>query len=102
MGLAVWGGVRCWRGVEPGAQAPAALPDPAGGEETGPHGRSSRSGLDRVWPLALTWGPVLGFAGVCLVLVGGVSYRLPGEFPLTVCAAVGVLDLLDRRRSAAG
>ena len=42
-------------------------------------------------------GAGLGFAGVCLVFVGSVRYRLPGEFPLAVAAAVGGLDLWDRR-----
>ena len=69
-GLAVWGGVLIWRD--------------RGGE------------VERVWALALTWGPVLGMAAVCLVFVGSVRYRLPGEFPLAVAAAVGGLDLWRR------
>ncbi|MFH5804763.1 ArnT family glycosyltransferase [Alienimonas sp. DA493] len=76
IGLAVWGGVRLWRD---------------GGEQAG-------WGVDRLWALALTWGPVLGLAAVCLVFVGSVRYRLPGEFPLCVAAAVGGLDLWQRRR----
>ena len=71
-GLAIWGGVRLWR--------------ERGGE------------VERVWALALTWGPVLGTAAVCLVFVGSVRYRLPGEFPLGVAAAVGGLDLWRRSR----
>ena len=71
-----------------------------GGEPVTTPGRSLRSGLISGWPLVLTWGPVLGFAGVCLVFVGSVRYRLPGEFPLAVAAAVGGLDLWDRRSPA--
>ncbi|QDT17275.1 hypothetical protein [Alienimonas californiensis] len=76
IGLALWGGVRQWRdGGEQGAWE-----------------------VNRLWALALTWGPVLGLAAVCLVFVGSVRYRLPGEFPLCVAAAVGGLDLWRRRR----
>ncbi|WP_171188065.1 hypothetical protein [Alienimonas chondri] len=53
--------------------------------------------MDRLWALTLTWGPILGLAAVCLVFVGSVRYRLPGEFPLCVAAAVGMLDLCRRR-----
>ena len=74
IGLAVWGGVRLWRD---------------GGGEVG-----------RVWAFVLTWGPILGFAAVCLVFVGSVRYRLPGEFPLCVAAAVGGLDLWGRRSAS--
>jgi len=74
-GLAVWGGWRLWR---------------SGGGE-----------VDSLWALVLTWGPILGFAAVCLVFVGSVRYRLPGEFPLCVAAAVGGLDLWNRRRRRA-
>ena len=94
VGLAVWGGVVMWRDREPEARASGV------NEDDSTHGRSSRFGLTRVWPLVLTWGPVLGFAAVCLVFVGSVRYRLPGEFPLAAAAGVGLLELWDRRRDS--
>ena len=97
VGLAAWGGIMLGRGIEPGMQAPAASPPNGSDEEpTRADGRSSRSGLTPVWAVALTWGPVLGLAAGFAVFVGDAGDRLPGEFPLCVAAAVGLLDLRGR------
>ena len=90
--LAVWGAWRLW---QPEARAEGIGGDPGGIPRLPP-----RAAMGRGWAWVLTWGPALGFAGVCLVFVGSVRYRLPGEFPLAVAAAVGGLDLWDRRASA--
>lgn len=46
--------------------------------------------------LLFTAGPVLLFAGLHLLFVGSLRYRLPAEYPLTVLAAVTVRSLLMR------
>lgn len=46
--------------------------------------------------LALTAGSVVLFAGLHLLFVGSLRYRLPAEFPLAVLAAIGVKAWLER------
>ena len=46
--------------------------------------------------LALTAGAIVLFAGMHLLFVGSLRYRLPAEYPLAVMAASGVKPLLIR------
>jgi 4-amino-4-deoxy-L-arabinose transferase-like glycosyltransferase len=46
--------------------------------------------------LVLTTGPILLFAGLHLLFVGSLRYRLPAEYPFSILAAVGVRELLTR------
>jgi len=42
------------------------------------------------WLLILTGSPILYFAGLHLLFVGSLRYRLPAEYPLSVLAAFGL------------
>ena len=100
-GLAVWGGVVLWRVSWPHASRVQGRTSEAE-SNVRPDTRDAcgHDGLPRPWAVVLTWGPVLGFAAICLAFVGSVRYRLPGEFPLAVAAAVGGLDAWGRLRAS--
>jgi hypothetical protein len=46
--------------------------------------------------LIITFGPLFLFAGLHLLFVGSLRYRLPAEYPLAVAAAVGVRSVFMR------
>ncbi|MBW3541173.1 MAG: glycosyltransferase family 39 protein [Planctomycetes bacterium] len=50
--------------------------------------------------LALCAAPVLYFSAVHTVFVSSLRYRLPGEYPLCILAAAGLMWFVRRRRSA--
>jgi len=50
-----------------------------------------------LWLLILTAAPIFYFAGLHLLFVGSLRYRLPAEYPLAVLAAVGFVRLCGLR-----
>lgn len=54
---------------------------------------------ERIWSLAISAGPVIYFCALHLLFVSSLRYRLPGEAPLMILAAIGALSFLQRVRS---
>ncbi|SFI82029.1 ArnT family glycosyltransferase [Planctomicrobium piriforme] len=51
-----------------------------------------------IWSVALLAGPIFYFAGLHMIFVSSLRYRLPAEYPVLVLSAIGLLAWLDRRR----
>lgn len=54
----------------------------------------------RFWPLAICAGPIFYFAGLHLIFVSSLRYRLPAEAPLLVLSAVGVMFIVSKETRA--
>lgn len=53
---------------------------------------------DRFWSIVILAGPIFYFAGLHMIFVSSLRYRLPAEAPLSLLTAIGLVSMVNFRQ----
>jgi 4-amino-4-deoxy-L-arabinose transferase-like glycosyltransferase len=84
--LAVWGACVVWKKAIAGSSEQ---------ENSGSPPTAAR--LNAIWTVVLLSGPIFYFAGLHLIFVSSLRYRLPAEYPFSILAAIGLLHVCRQK-----